>query len=173
MIQGTLRSQEDVDDLFETRLILETELVALCAQRASDTDLQKIESLVLQMEDASEDRTEQMARLDIQFHLAIADAAKNRLLSRLFYGIHGLIEEMLTKRESILGGHEGTCLGHQTVLQALKQRAPQAARVAMREHLDGFSARYLREHLAESRSKDEVGNSKRGSRRELHQPSPQ
>jgi GntR family transcriptional regulator, transcriptional repressor for pyruvate dehydrogenase complex len=152
--QGKLRTQEDVDDLFETRIILETELVALCARRASISDLQKIEAFAIEMEETMGQPHEKFASFDIQFHLAIADASKNRILSRLFHSIHGLIEEMLAKREYILGGHEETCLSHRKVLQALVERDVERARTAMREHLDGFIANYLREHLADSSPKD-------------------
>jgi GntR family transcriptional repressor for pyruvate dehydrogenase complex len=156
LTQGKLRTQEDVDDLFETRIILETELVALCARRASTSDLQKIETFAIKMEETMDQPHEKFASLDIQFHLAIADASRNRILGRLFHSIHGLIEEMLAKREYILGGHEGTCLSHRKVLQALVERDAEGARNAMREHLDGFIANYLREHLADSSPKDKT-----------------
>src|SRR5579862_4042696 len=94
LTRGKLRTQEDVDDLFETRIILETELVALCAQRASITDLQEIEAFAVEMEATSHQPKEKFASLDIQFHMAIAEGSRNRILSRLFHAIHGLIEEM-------------------------------------------------------------------------------
>ena len=151
-----LRTPQDVDDLFETRVILETELVALCAHRASGTDLEQIEALVLEMERTMDHPVEDFASLDIQFHSAIAEGSKNRILGRLFQSIHGLIKEMLTKREYILGGHEEACKSHRKILQALKQRKVREARRAMREHLDGFIANFLREHLAASRPKDKA-----------------
>ncbi len=153
---GMLRTREDVDDLFETRIILETELVALCAQRASATDLQKIEALVMEMERAKDHPIDDFASLDIQFHSAIAEGSKNRILGSLFQSINGLLKEMLTKREYILGGHEETCRGHRKIFQALKQRKVREARRAIREHLDGFSANYLREHLADSPPRKET-----------------
>jgi GntR family transcriptional repressor for pyruvate dehydrogenase complex len=153
---GMLRTREDVDDLFETRIILETELGALCAQRASATDLQKIEVLVLEMERTRDHPVEDFASLDIQFHSAIADGSKNRILGRMFQSLHGLLKEMLSKREHILGGHEETCKGHRKILQALKHRKVREARRAIREHLDGFSANYLREHLADSPPRDKT-----------------
>ncbi len=153
---GMLRTPQDVDDLFETRVILETELVALCAHRASGTDLEQIEALVLEMERTMDHPVEDFASLDIQFHSAIAEGSKNRILGRLFQSIHGLIKEMLTKREYILGGHEEACKSHRKILQALKQRKVREARRAMREHLDGFIANFLREHLAASRPKDKA-----------------
>lgn len=156
LTQGKLRTQEDVDDLFETRIILETELVALCARRASTSDLQKIEAIAVEMEATMDQPQGKFASLDIQFHLAIADGSKSRILSRLFHSIHGLIEETLAKREHILGGHQGTCRSHRKVLQALVERDVEGARAAMHEHLDGFIANYLREHLADSSPKGTV-----------------
>lgn len=147
---GALQTREDVDALFETRVVLETELAALAAQRASEEALHKLEALVVEMEKSKDDPNADFASLDIQFHLTIADGSGNRILGRLFHSIHGLIQEIMTKREYILGGHDETCLSHHKVLQALKHRNAQAARAAMHEHLGGFSANYLRQYLAES-----------------------
>jgi GntR family transcriptional repressor for pyruvate dehydrogenase complex len=173
LTEDKLRTKEDVDDLFETRIVLETELAALCAQRASITELQRIEAFAVEME-ATKDQpnSKRFASLDIRFHLAIAEASKNRMLGRLFYSIHALIEELLAKREYILGGHEETCMGHRKVLQALKQRNVPAARIAMREHLDGFCANYLREHLADSSPKDKVTALKEGPLLPMQESSP-
>ncbi len=151
---GALRTREDVDDLFEARVTLESEQAALCAQRASAEDLQKMETLVLEMEKSKDQPSSDFASLDLKFHLAISDASRNRFLGRMYQSIHSLIKELMTKREYILGGHDETCLGHRKVLQALKQRNLQAARTAMREHLNGFSASYLREHLSDYISVD-------------------
>jgi len=163
--QGALQTREDVDNLFETRVVLETELAALAAQRASEEALHKLQALVLEMEKSKDDPNANFASLDIQFHLTIADGSGNRILGRLFHSIHGLIQEMMTKREYILGGHDETCLSHRKVLQALKHKNAQAARAAMHEHLDGFSANYVHQYLAEALPKGKATASKKVTQR--------
>jgi GntR family transcriptional repressor for pyruvate dehydrogenase complex len=159
--QGIIRSREDVNDLFETRVVLETELAALCSQRASEADLEELESHILAMEKNKDHRAVDFASLDTKFHLAIAQGAKNRMLGRMFQSIQGLIKEILTMREYILGGHDETCVSHRKILVALKQRDATAARTAMHEHLCGFAANYLREYLANSSLDDKAEAAKK------------
>ncbi len=147
---GTLRTQKDVDDLFETRVLLETELTALCARRATDADLLKIEALVLEMETTKDLPPECLASLDMQFHLAIADGSQNLILARFLHTIQGLIEDAVIKSDHFFGRRDEIFKSHQKVLQALKQRKVRSARLAMREHLDKFPVKFLHEYLAGS-----------------------
>ncbi|HLI33901.1 MAG TPA: GntR family transcriptional regulator, partial [Terriglobia bacterium] len=64
--QGLLTTEKDIEDLCEARLLLETELVALCAQRASDSDLQKIAALVEAMQESLSQGEEAFLPLDVQ-----------------------------------------------------------------------------------------------------------
>jgi DNA-binding FadR family transcriptional regulator len=50
--------------LYEARLLLEGELAAFCAERATDEDLQKLEELVTQMQ-AYSPATEEICRSSI------------------------------------------------------------------------------------------------------------
>jgi GntR family transcriptional repressor for pyruvate dehydrogenase complex len=136
--QGLLTTEKDIEDLCETRLLLETELVALCAQRASDSDLQKIAALVEAMQESLSQGEEAFLPLDVQFHIAIADASQNQVLAQLLRTIRELLREVVMKSQKVPGARELAYAQHREILEALKQRNPRKARVAMREHLQTF-----------------------------------
>jgi GntR family transcriptional repressor for pyruvate dehydrogenase complex len=139
LTQGLLTTQKDVDDLYETRVLLETKLVALCVQRASENDLRKLEELVAEMERTQD--TKVFVSLDLQFHFAIADASQNRMLAQLLRTISGEIGEAMTKG-TLTGGLQEASVTHRKVLEALRQRKVRKARHAILEVLDGFRQQY-------------------------------
>ncbi|WP_342659225.1 FadR family transcriptional regulator (plasmid) [Sphingomonas sp. NY01] len=124
-------------ELMEARRIYEVETVGLAALRIGDDDLGRLEVLLATMRDADERAGEQADR---DFHITIAQATGNSAMV-------GIIAELWLMRDrsdlarNIHKRARGTGLEprvheHQAILDALRQRDPQAAREAMRLHLD-------------------------------------
>lgn len=136
LANGLLSSERDICDLTDSRIALETELVALCVQRATDEDLRVIEQIVRQMEKVVHQNEEGFLELDLKFHLAIATYSKNRILAPLLGTIRSLLQEVIRKTAETPGNRVSTCADHKKILDALKARNRRKARSAMRKHLE-------------------------------------
>ncbi len=142
LTQGLLHTEKDVNDLWETRMVLETETAALCAERATDEDLAGLERLVSEMRRSIAGSGENFQALDVEFHLSIATCSKNHVLAQLLGTIRDLVQELIIKTQQIPGALELATAQHAAIFEALKQRNPQKARTAMRTHLRAFERRY-------------------------------
>lgn len=137
-----LLTPENVDDLCEARIALESELVALCAQRATEAELQELENLVLEMQRSMHHGAECFSQLDVQFHLTIAASSKSKVLAHLLQTIRHLLRELVVKSQELPDARELACAHHARILAAVKQSNPRRARSAMRAHLNVFQRRY-------------------------------
>jgi GntR family transcriptional regulator, transcriptional repressor for pyruvate dehydrogenase complex len=121
--------------LAETRRILEPELAALAATRASDDELALILQLAQQMERdtlADIDPVEP----DTQFHRCIAQAARNPVLFRMMESVNELFlqSRAVTAREPGLPAR--TVRYHLLIAEALGERNAAQARLLMLAHMN-------------------------------------
>jgi GntR family transcriptional repressor for pyruvate dehydrogenase complex len=137
-----LLSVENLADLVETRIALETELVRLCALRATNDDLEHLGRLVQEMHESVQSDAKRFLELDLDFHLSIAASSKNQVLASLLQTIRGLLQELIEKSQELAGARELACEQHGKILDALQDRNPRQARSAMRRHLTVFQRRY-------------------------------
>jgi GntR family transcriptional repressor for pyruvate dehydrogenase complex len=135
LARGVLSTEKDVTDLYEARLVLETELISLCVRRATRQDLAILEDLVSKMNAAKDEDRGKFQQLDLDFHLSIAASSKNEVLAELLGHIRGALQELIRKSLLPPNGMNQACKHHEKILQALKQRNPTAARKAIRAHL--------------------------------------
>jgi GntR family transcriptional repressor for pyruvate dehydrogenase complex len=128
-----LHSDRAFAQLIEVRRIVEPESAFLAAQRITDEQVQKLRPLsVLSVDDTQEQHVER----DTEFHLEIARAAQNGLLLVIFSSISNLLRESrrytYSVHSEIPKGHRW----HQEILSAIEARDAEAARRAMKGHLD-------------------------------------
>lgn len=142
LAKGVLNTEKDVNDLSEARLMLETEVAGLCAQRATEQDLDSLEKIVSEMKTAIDKGGKGFRELDLSFHLAIAAASKNQIMADLLRHIREGLQEMITKSLLLPAGMELAYKQHRAILEVLKQRNPEKARKAMRTHLRAFQRGY-------------------------------
>lgn len=133
--RGLLKTEKDLDDLGETRLILETELAALAAERMDAADFESLDQILAQMERSLRNGGHDYAELDVEFHLAVAKGSKNRLLHQLLAPIRETLQEFIAKSQELPGIKQSAHNHHAKIVAALKQRDPDKARKAMRAHL--------------------------------------
>lgn len=124
-------------ELFETRLIVEPELAARAAERATAEDISVLRNAVLALERSKSMRERLDA--DMAFHNAIFRASGNRICQLVFKGIHRTVlssMSQLSERATV----ERPLKFHRKIYAAIRARDAEAARTAMREHiLDGRS----------------------------------
>jgi GntR family transcriptional regulator, transcriptional repressor for pyruvate dehydrogenase complex len=133
--RGVLRNEKELEDVSEARLILETELAALAAERLEPADLERLDQLMEDMKGTIESNGRDYAELDVEFHLAIATCSKNQVLHELLMPIRGVLQEFIAKSQELPGLRADAHDHHTKILAALRQRNPERARRAMRAHL--------------------------------------
>jgi GntR family transcriptional repressor for pyruvate dehydrogenase complex len=72
---------------------------------------------------------------DLDFHLALAEAAGNPIVLSLIDSIVGLLREQRLRIFQISGGPERGQYHHRCILEAVRRHDPQGARAAMQAHL--------------------------------------
>ena len=127
--------QEGSPHLVELRLILEPGIAALAAERATEEDLQAMREAVAVM-DRSQKNPQAYIEADLDFHLALAEAAGNPLILSLIDSIVGLLREQRIKIFNVEGGPQRGQFHHKRILAAMEHRDPEMAREAMRAHLE-------------------------------------
>jgi GntR family transcriptional repressor for pyruvate dehydrogenase complex len=121
-----------LDDLLETRMIVEPELAARAAQRATIDELQAMkETLEIPRGRATE---AEMIQADLAFHQAIFRAARNPICTRLFSLIHRAMATSIGLTARMVDW-EHTLAFHRPIFLAIEKRQPLDARVAMIAHL--------------------------------------
>jgi GntR family transcriptional repressor for pyruvate dehydrogenase complex len=120
--------------LVEVREILEPEIAALAANRSEPQHLASMKEALAVMEGARQD-PDAFIEADLDFHLALAEAAGNPLILSLIDSIVGLLREQRTKIFGVDGGPERGQYHHKRILEAVERRDAQGARGAMRAHL--------------------------------------
>jgi GntR family transcriptional repressor for pyruvate dehydrogenase complex len=126
--------QEGSTHLAELRLILEPEIAALAVGRIEEQLLVTMREAVATM-DRSLNDPDAYIEADLDFHLALAEAAANPLVLSLLDSIVGLLREQRMKIFQVDGGPQRGQFHHKRILAATEARDPEQARAAMREHL--------------------------------------
>ena len=120
--------------LGEVRNILEPHIAALAATRVEQQQLRTMRE-AFQAMDHNLDNPDGYVEADLDFHLALAEAAGNPLILSLLDSIVGLLREERIRLFQIKGAPERSQRHHQRILQAIERRDPEGAREAMRAHL--------------------------------------
>jgi GntR family transcriptional repressor for pyruvate dehydrogenase complex len=123
-------------NLVEARLPLEVEIAGLAAQRATPEDLQHVKTCLNNMETAV-DNPNAYIEADICFHEALARAANNEVLQLLLSSIRGALRQNITILVTYHPSAAQTAMQyHRRIVQAVQQHDVEAARLAMREHVE-------------------------------------
>jgi GntR family transcriptional repressor for pyruvate dehydrogenase complex len=125
-------------EVTEARRMFEGESAALAAAMITEEQLQKLESLLQMI--AANINTEVGERADRDFHITIAEATRNSAIASVIETLWDMrykspmcMKMFDRAREA---GVQPRYDDHSLILKALKARDPQAARAAMRNHLD-------------------------------------
>ncbi|HJW83561.1 MAG TPA: FCD domain-containing protein, partial [Anaerolineae bacterium] len=121
-------------DLVEVREIIEPEIAALAADRATEEHIAALREAVVTMDGALED-PDRFIEADLDFHLACADATHNALILALIDSIVDLLREQRARIFRVAGGPQRGQFHHKRILDTIVRHDPGAARDAMRAHL--------------------------------------
>ena len=151
-----LATLQDVIEVLELRIAIETESAGLAAARRTEANLQAIRQALGAFETALKGGQDAVGQ-DFQFHLEIARATQNRH----FIELMGTLGGSMIPRARLSGAVAGPAATperhdylmrinaeHQSVLDAIVHQDVEGARAAMRTHL--ANSRQRRQQLAQS-----------------------
>jgi DNA-binding GntR family transcriptional regulator len=130
-------SAEEINEIFEARLLLESYLAGRAARTMSEQEMAKFRRAFAAFgKRVSAERVDEYLELDLQFHLAIYKAAANSVLADVLLN---LIDKVRWIRRASSGSpmrlKEAFAEIH-AVLDALEARDEKAASAAMRTHIE-------------------------------------
>lgn len=128
------------EHIAEVRETLETRLVELACERATEEDL---EAITAEHERMATSRDPQAAAAhDAEFHRLLARSTHNALFLTLIESINATMKAIRSTSLSLEGRLPVALKEHAAILDAVRARDPEAARLAMRRHLDGSQRFY-------------------------------
>lgn len=139
-----------LDSVTEVRRLLEPEVAALAAERATSSTITEIARWNELMADAHE-RGEKVIEYDSAFHIAIARAAANPMLIEVVGLLADAYSEGRERSFSPKGAVEDALEEHRKLIHALRAREPAQARNAMRRHLKHVARRIQESTVAHER----------------------
>jgi GntR family transcriptional repressor for pyruvate dehydrogenase complex len=139
---GLLLGERRTLDLVEARQHLEVITAQLAAARRDESDLAALTAALDGMRGAEGD-IETFVSQDVAFHLRIAEAARNSVLSAVLMSIQSLLRVWITRVIDDADESSPSYLEHVPVYEAIANRDPATAGNAMQAHLDA-AARRLR-----------------------------
>jgi len=126
--------RQDFFNVMEARKIIECETAGMAAKQAEDHEIEKLSNLLLQME-KNETQPELYDEFDVEFHIAIAEAAKNPVLVAFLKSIQGLISKIVQEMVQIPGQPKDANIHHRNIFNAIKKHNAEKATENMRAHL--------------------------------------
>jgi len=128
------QKRELVAELLDVREMLEPPLAARAARHALPEDLAHLED-ILRRQAERVSRQELAIEEDSEFHYTIARAARNSVILKVLDMFMDVLRESRERSLQVEGRREKSLAGHRRIFNAIKRRDPDAAEVAMLEHL--------------------------------------
>lgn len=142
-------------DLLEFRHMLEGQAAYLAAERATDADIERLDSAYMAL-DAVRASNDLGACIDtdVAFHQAIAEAAHNVLIGHLTASllrvIHGHISRNLEHLHARPQRWDQLQAQHAAIWSAIRERNPEAAAQAARDHIE-----FVRQSMVDTAKEEE------------------
>ncbi|MCW2874689.1 GntR family transcriptional regulator [Actinacidiphila oryziradicis] len=138
---------EDVVEIYEARIALESEAAGAASLRHTDLDIARLQHLqdsCCRMTDDTEARAG-----NFRFHEAVWRAAHNSTIARLLVKLNTQLRIYDSGPPSSYGDFDLLNAEHERILQALRERSPEAARAEMRAHLQRSLEQRIRSFVSD------------------------
>jgi GntR family transcriptional repressor for pyruvate dehydrogenase complex len=126
-------------EILEIRLIVESEACALAASRITSREIDQLRQAVRDMEE-EEKQPDASEKADQAFHEIIARSCQNSAIESVIAWLWNLRNESMLSTSFLerirSEGIHPSISEHQAILTALEKRDPNAARKAMRQHIE-------------------------------------
>jgi GntR family transcriptional repressor for pyruvate dehydrogenase complex len=149
---------EELQEIMEARTIIEESLAGLAAKRGRPEQMEEIGHAVQMMRDSIA-RGDSILEADMAFHLAVSAAAQNGVLRNAVRLLRNLMRQWIYYKLLMPDIPEIVLKRHVAIYKAIAARKPNAARNAMRLHLEE-SIRMVT-HVVKQRKTESQASSKR------------
>jgi GntR family transcriptional repressor for pyruvate dehydrogenase complex len=129
------RRQELVSELLDFRRLREPLLAARAATHASPDEIAEMEE-ILQRQEATLSRGEASIAEDAEFHYSVALASGNSVVLKVIDILMDLLRETRERSLQLEGRPQKSLAGHRRILAAIKRHDAEAAKDAMRRHIE-------------------------------------
>ncbi|MGA6984747.1 MAG: FadR/GntR family transcriptional regulator [Terriglobales bacterium] len=127
--------QELVSELLDFRKMLEPPLAARAATHASPDEISEMEE-ILKRQEVTLSHGEASIAEDAEFHYSIALASGNSVVLKVLDILMDLLRETRERSLQLKGRPQKSLAGHRRILAAIRRHDVEAARDAMRRHIE-------------------------------------
>jgi len=139
-----VRQRQQVSELLDFRKMLEPPLAARAATHASDEEVAEMEEILRR-----QDEKLRLGRLaieeDSEFHYSVAMASGNTVVLKVLDILMDLLRETRERSLQLDGRPAKSLAGHRRILAAIKRHDGEAAKAAMRRHIEDIEEIVLSE----------------------------
>jgi len=124
-----------VFDIIEVRKAIEAWNAFYAAKRATPSDIARLEDNLESMRINLETNGVNLVKEDADFHLALSEATHNKIQTHIMFTIYDILKNSIGKYYPDID-IETVYRQHSNVVQAIKERDSELARMKILEHLD-------------------------------------
>jgi GntR family transcriptional regulator, transcriptional repressor for pyruvate dehydrogenase complex len=129
------RKEELIGELLDFRKMLEPQLAARAATRVSPNQISEMEQILERQEQKLRDGESAIVE-DSEFHYAIALASGNSVVLKVLDTLMDLLRDSRERSLQVEGRPQKSLIAHRRILAALKRHDREAAKLAMRRHIE-------------------------------------
>ncbi len=142
LVPYILTDPDKLDELFETRMIIETAAASLAARRADAHHIAQMKYWMRTVEtNIAQGDAAGITTADVEFHRQIIAASGNTILVALMDSLVDLLRDMRFDSSNVPTLLPEITSGHREIFVAIAAGDSQAARSAMQDHLNSVARR--------------------------------
>jgi len=138
------RRQELVTELLDFRKMLEPPLAARAATHASPEEIAEMEE-ILERQEKKQAQGEACVDEDAEFHYSVGLASGNSVVLKVLDILMDLLRDTRERSLQVEGRSQRSIAGHKRILTAIKRHDAEAAKAAMRRHIEDVEEIVLNE----------------------------
>jgi len=129
------RKKELVGELLDFRKMLEPPLAARAATHASVEEISEMEEILRRQEEKQRAGEAAVAE-DTEFHYSVAMASDNSVVIKVLDILMDLLRDTRERSLQVEGRGQKSLAGHRRILAAIRSHDAEAAKAAMRRHIE-------------------------------------
>lgn len=126
--------RQQVSELYAMREVLEGAAARLAARQIDDAEIDLLEAFLARADACAKDADAQ-AKINRQFHETIYAAAHNRYLTQTLAQLRNALALLRGTTFAVPGRAQTAAAEHRQILEAIRNRDPEAAEAAARSHI--------------------------------------
>src|SRR5262249_15821082 len=119
---------DDVREIYSMRMVLESAMVRLAIERASEAELDQLDAIIADMRVAAHDEeADTLVELDLEFHRTLCELSGHRRLFEAWQRLASPIRLFLAMAIPRYLGLAEAAESHPPIMRAIRQRDPDTA----------------------------------------------